>query len=269
MGELILCSQQLAAMPYYIDEVSLNVYSLEELCYYIKNNTCLLDADFMDDELCDWVENELHMTDTAQKLRKMKAEGGILSEFVGCLMSACGYCTAGEQKQIRNTLQEIEHKSAFECGKIRADRYLENQKYISSIYEYRKLLQSDENETPRMIGAVWHNLGTAYARLFLFDQAAECYARAYEKNNDKESMRECLLACRCNHDEKTFERMMENFKLSQEAAKAITDELGKCSRSEEICQYESMLDESDAGDEAMWETQLEEWKKQYRKDCMV
>ena len=51
MGELILCSQQLAAMPYYIENVSLNVYSLDELCYYIKNNTCLLDADFMDDEL--------------------------------------------------------------------------------------------------------------------------------------------------------------------------------------------------------------------------
>ena len=36
MGELILCSQQLAAMPYYIENVSLNVYSLDELCYYIK-----------------------------------------------------------------------------------------------------------------------------------------------------------------------------------------------------------------------------------------
>ena len=42
MGELILCSQQLAAMPYYIENVSLNVYSLDELCYYIRNNTCLL-----------------------------------------------------------------------------------------------------------------------------------------------------------------------------------------------------------------------------------
>ena len=35
MGELILCSHMLAAVPYYIDEASLNVYSLEELSYYI------------------------------------------------------------------------------------------------------------------------------------------------------------------------------------------------------------------------------------------
>ena len=152
MGELILCSQQLAAMPYYIENVSLNVYSLDELCYYIRNNICLLDADFMDDELCDWVENEQHLPDIAQNLRNIKAGGGVLSEFTGCLMSACGYCTKEEQKQIRNTLQEMEHKSAFECGKIKADRFLENRKYVSSIAEYRKLLQSCETEMPQMVG---------------------------------------------------------------------------------------------------------------------
>lgn len=38
MGELILCSHPIAAMPYYIDNISLNVYSLEELCYYIENH---------------------------------------------------------------------------------------------------------------------------------------------------------------------------------------------------------------------------------------
>ena len=250
MGELILCSQQLAAMPYYIENVSLNVYSLDELCYYIKNNTCLLDADFMDDELCDWVENEQHLPDIAQNLRNIKAGGGVLSEFTGCLMSACGYCTKEEQKQIRNTLQEMEHKSAFECGKIKADRFLENRKYISSIAEYRKLLQSCETEMPQMVGAVWHNLGTAYARLFLFEQAADCYARAYEKSSDKESLKECLMACRCNHDERAFERRREYFKIAPEEAKKIADELSSCSRSDAICQFETcLLYTSDAADE--------------------
>ena len=38
MGELLLCSRELASIPYYIDTVSLNVYSLEEICYYLKHN---------------------------------------------------------------------------------------------------------------------------------------------------------------------------------------------------------------------------------------
>ena len=47
MGELILCSHPIAAMPYYIDNISLNVYSLEQLCYYIENHLYLIEADFM------------------------------------------------------------------------------------------------------------------------------------------------------------------------------------------------------------------------------
>lgn len=59
MGELILCSHPIAAMPYYIDNISLNVYSLEELCYYIENHLYLIEADFMSEELCLWIGQEL------------------------------------------------------------------------------------------------------------------------------------------------------------------------------------------------------------------
>ena len=56
MGELLLCNEAIAAMPYYIEGVSINVYSIEELNYYIINNTYLLDDDFMSLELCTWIE---------------------------------------------------------------------------------------------------------------------------------------------------------------------------------------------------------------------
>ena len=35
MGELILCNQNMAAFPYYVEEAAIGVYSLEELSYYI------------------------------------------------------------------------------------------------------------------------------------------------------------------------------------------------------------------------------------------
>lgn len=68
------------------------------------------------------------------------------------------------------------------------------------------------------------------------------------------------MACRCNHDERAFERRREYFKIAPEEAKKIADELSSCSRSDAICQFETMLDEWDPGDENVWETQLEEWK---------
>ena len=81
MGELILCSHPIAAMPYYIDNISLNVYSLEELCYYIENHLYLIEADFMSEELCLWIGQELDEKDLAQSLRSVLLGNGSLSDF--------------------------------------------------------------------------------------------------------------------------------------------------------------------------------------------
>ena len=47
MGELILCSHPMAAMPYYIDLFAVNVYSLEEISYCIEKNYAFMEEDFM------------------------------------------------------------------------------------------------------------------------------------------------------------------------------------------------------------------------------
>lgn len=279
MGELILCRQQIAAMPYYIETVSLNVYSLEEMCYYVQNNLYLMEQDFMEEELCRWVEEELKLEETAQQLREIRETGGTLSEFVLCLLSASGYFNAGELKSIRQTLQEMENKTDFECGKIRADRYMENRRYISAVYEYRKLLreamgQPEEGkaENPVIAGNMWHNLGTAYARLFLFEKAAGCYSHAYELNHNPNSLKECLFAYRCLRDERGFKRKAAAGFLSEAQAAELAGELTEASRSREIQEFEEEIEEVFAVKEqgqAKAAELLAEWKEEYRRNCRI
>ncbi len=55
-----------------------------------------------------------------------------------------------------------------------------------------------------------HNLGTAYANLFLFSQAADCYKTAYEKNTNPSSQKSelfCLFLA--DKKEKQSERAKE------------------------------------------------------------
>ena len=59
MGELILCKQSIAANPYFIEDGALNIYSLEELSYYIVHNVYLLNTEFASKELCRWIGGEL------------------------------------------------------------------------------------------------------------------------------------------------------------------------------------------------------------------
>ena len=55
MGTLLLCSHGLASAPYYLESMALNIYSIEELCYYLKQNIDLVEPSFMDEELIDWI----------------------------------------------------------------------------------------------------------------------------------------------------------------------------------------------------------------------
>ena len=84
MGELLLCNEAIAAMPYYIEGVSINVYSIEELNYYIINNTISLMIDYSSLELT--VEPGLktmqHLPKLAMHLRTIISTNGRLSAFV-------------------------------------------------------------------------------------------------------------------------------------------------------------------------------------------
>ena len=111
MGELILCNQNMAAFPYYVEEAAIGVYSLEELSYYICHNVYLLRSDFMNEDLCNWLDRELKLKDAADALREIVRKGGTLSEFVTCLLSQSGYCDRMQIAQIAQQLlpQDFRH----------------------------------------------------------------------------------------------------------------------------------------------------------------
>ncbi|MBO5373626.1 MAG: hypothetical protein J6A75_13050 [Lachnospiraceae bacterium] len=198
MGELLLCSQEIASVPYYIETAALNVYSLEELCYYLMHNMELIEPGFMDAELCRWIKKELKMSALAEKLKKLLREDKGLAEFVLTLISGCNYCTTEEIRKIQESLAVFENKTEAECAKIRADRFLAQGRYSLCIKEYNRLLELPEvlEGSGLLAGNIWHNLGTAYAGLFLFLKAADCYERAHRRNGNQISLQQAAEAKR-------------------------------------------------------------------------
>ena len=43
MSGYILCQTKKAQRPYFIENISMNIYSIEELCYYLYHNLYLAD----------------------------------------------------------------------------------------------------------------------------------------------------------------------------------------------------------------------------------
>ena len=56
MAGFILCRSKYAEKPYYINNMAINIYSMEELCYYIYNNIYLIGTDLIDEGLVNWID---------------------------------------------------------------------------------------------------------------------------------------------------------------------------------------------------------------------
>lgn len=279
MGELLICNESVAAVPYYIEGISWNVYSLEELCYYIEANTYLLEKDFMAEELCEWIDKELKIVTLAEKLRGIMMRNGRLSEFVQVLLLECGYCPKPVIREVVTIIQELEEKSDFECSKIRADRLMEKEKYLSSIYEYKNLLESNEAgaQNKALLGSIWHNLGTAYARLFLFAEAIQCYEKAYKINGNRESLKQCLMACHCHYDEEGFSEAVQKYQADGAFVKEVKAEMDKAYGSEALEKFNNafggIVAKKALGRRADFQkdvgNMIFEWKEEYRRICRI
>ena len=257
MGELILCRTGIAAMPYYIEGISLNIYSMEELCYVIQKNIERLDESFFTEELCTWIEEELSCEEMAAQLRREMHAGAEVADMVLVLADACGYFRKAEKREIEQQLRELENKSEFEKGKLRADRYLKNRRYVSSIAEYRNLLRVTENVPLQALetGSIWHNMGVANAQMFLYEQAAECFKKAYAYNNNPESLTEMYFALQCVSEKGNA----AEYEPPEEWKECVMTRLQQAVNELEKNADEQSIPEAAAAD------RITEWKNQYRR----
>lgn len=195
MGGLILCRSEEAQKPYYINSLGIYVYSLEELCYSIYNNIYLLSSDFLDDGLIGFLRDETRDGWLAQELTFLKEKNAGLREIVITILLYADYYNKNEVDDLRALIDNLSALGREERFKRRADNFLTNKKYESAIKNYAMILNEKEhNMKDDFYGNVFHNTGVAYGRLFLFEQAMECFKVAFRLNDKEESRREYYMA---------------------------------------------------------------------------
>ena len=277
MGELILCRQSIAATPYYIEEASLNVYSLEELSYYIFHNAYLMNSDFMSMELCQWIDDELHENELFMDLRELLSDNVPLHIFVNRLLLSNSYLTLQEVKETVEILSAIENKSDYERRKLRADRLFTKGKVVDAVFEYEHILNENKNEAlpQEFCGDVWHNLGTAYARLLFFNEAAYCFDMAYQRNRREYSLTALLMAYRCAKEDEKLQSVLLKYHVSKEKMLQIENSVRVSSNDVSIREFDAKLDEisqKSVNDETFYQhidAVILKWKKQYTKLCRI
>lgn len=275
MGELILCNRPIAATPIYLEEAALHIYSLEELSYYIAENSYLLSPDFISIDLCRWIGKELGFKDLEKQLEESIQSQAPLHLFVGQILAYCGYLTETEIRKVLTIIASYENKSEVECQKMRADRLQAHGRLIDAIYEYEHMIDDGVmHESPAGLeGDVWHNLGCAYAKLFFFSEACSCFEEAYRRNHRHQTLRSMLACMLCKRDEEGFAALVEKYGMPKELVSGIREEVRVLEAQEELQQFEDRLKKLQGMEASLQKTKQQEtldiWKEEYRRLCRI
>ena len=172
MSLVVLCLGKRAEIPYCVPVTGMNIYSVEELCYFFSENAFLLDDGIVNVQLVEWLEKQCELPELAEMLYPLCKGGKNVESFVGTIVEYTGYFVDGEAKKVLSAVRDCSGRSVGERKKTRADYYLESGKYELAIKEYELLLKEREDCAVTFFeGTIYHGMGIAFAKMFLFEQA--------------------------------------------------------------------------------------------------
>ncbi len=227
MGKLILCAGTTAEKPYCFKLTGTPVYTIEELCYYIYHNLESVSEELFNQELIDFIREELGLKERADFLEELlKKKSGIKDLVVSILCS----CDLYDKTEINQLLAEIDilfRLTPIQRKKRQADFCLSHHRYKEAMKEYLEILNSREftDLTSEEYGDILHNMGVLEARTGAFMVAADKFREAYERNHKESSLKQYLYALKCSKREALFEREVKILVGDRELLKSMEEEL--------------------------------------------
>ena len=134
------------------------------------------------------------------------------------------------------------------------DTLLESGEYSAAVLVYQSLVnapQRDESAGKAFYGRVYGCLGSAYGRLFLYEEAANAYKEGYYLCEEPDMLKAYLYCCYQAYSRTEYTKMLSGNPLFLSMGSVLKEELKET---------HAQMDR-DIPDEM-----LEEWKNEYRKE---
>lgn len=269
MSGYILCQVKRAELPYYIENISTNIYSIEELCFYFHNNIYLLDETILNEELCFWIRDQLGLRRLAQRLYELLDKEATIGDFILPVFKEINYLSMEEFRKLNIRIQQLETEPEVLRQKRKGDYLIEHQKYVNAIKIYKKALsqKADQQQAGdkdqlgiQFVGGIWHNMGCAYARLYQMEEAIHCFEQAYEHLRTMESIKSYLYAICLENGEEAFEEKAAEIGLESSRTAQIYGEVQEASRelyaTKDGAAYAEALAMKKSGDQEGYRTKM-------------
>ena len=189
MGKVILCEKQQAIIPYMFVNTKVEVYSYEELCFYIYHNVALLHKEQFRTRFITWLHTELGMNELADKIQNRMDADAALNTILVDILSAGSYYDTAEIKQFVDKQELLSLLPPEERIKLKADSFLMYKRVLKAVSLYDDILRKEDTlEDKRFVGDVYHNKGVALAKNMELSKAKLCFLEAFNRNQKQGSL---------------------------------------------------------------------------------
>ena len=265
----ILCRTKTAENPFYIENISTNIYSIEELCFYLYNNLYLLDDTLFNKKLSDWLKTELGLTALAKKLDALLEQGAGVGELLLPVFKEIYYLSHEELRIYLSKLSQYEAQPERVRLKMKGDYLFANEKFRNALNVYRKSLQAEsaeEKETGTQFdGSVYYNMGCAHARLFELSEARECLKTAYEMLHSHRVLTGYLTAVYLADGEEQMYQAAQELGVDpqtiEQVLAAIRESEAKAPDADVAVRYRTIRDKKENGDTEGYTSEMKAYLK--------
>ncbi len=225
MGNVIVCKTKSTKIPFIFENTKVEVYSYEELCYYIYNNGPIISLDNITSRFTRWIDEELHLFKLSENVNKLIEKKAILMDILVEILTFEDYYTLEEIKAFIKNYERYRKSSSFERDKIKGDCFLAYKRYIKAIDIYEDILSMKEDISDNiLIGNIYHNRGIALANNLELDESRISFLTAFTYNENMESLKEFFLVLASEGDEGKVRSEMEKYNLPEEFLQDLFEE---------------------------------------------
>lgn len=221
MSKVYLCKGEYAKTPFYVEKQRLHLYSFEEVCFYIKENTCLLDKSIMTPAFIRFIGEECELENLERDLKTILHRKKSLSDYCECILRAEGNIDSEELESVLNSIAESETLDVFQKRKSNADYFVRKKKFFRAMLEYRRLLEETERTELVFRSEIIHNMGVIYANMLHFKEALNCFLESYEMNGRDESLIYYLVSAKMYLEEAKYQELLQTKPIYMEKKEEV------------------------------------------------
>ena len=187
MRESLICIGKIGKKGYYFEDTGIQIFSYEELCYYLKRHMICYIHTLPGEDLLVYLRDELGLEKLYKQLIRLTDPEKDQMKYFSALFREGHYFNEDEIRDILDEYRSLMNAPVYRQKKWMGDLLVRSGRSARALESYQEALVEEDLEKNE-IGRIYHNIGIAESKLFRFQNAKIAFIKAYQHLGEEKSL---------------------------------------------------------------------------------